>query len=322
MKNVLLSVIIPTYKRPEFLGRAIDSALLSSPNGDVEVIVVPNGPDASWKEVAQQYQDEPRIIWSAIEKAHANAARNHGLELARGKYIRFLDDDDYFYPENAKKQLVDLIKSQAELSYSCLNHVGVSGSIIKSTEPEDKEDYVVAVVGRGNPTATLTIIYLKDILESLEWDISINKNQDVYWAYSICAKREFKSIYHNKPAGAWVQHDGERVSRGHKPSIVAKQTAFQLLKLAEQLKQQDRLTVDRAKAISIALWQCLHNGVMYSPLYWFKVSRKIKQLMPNQHPRTDMYKNKMLQKVDPFWIEVIISPVRWLRVFLGHKYII
>src|SRR3546814_8013731 len=66
-KKPLLSVIIPTYKRPQYLPRAINSAVQAAPDGDVEVIVVPNGPDDSWKNVAKKYQSEPRVQWRSEE---------------------------------------------------------------------------------------------------------------------------------------------------------------------------------------------------------------------------------------------------------------
>ena len=54
-KTPLLSVVIPTHARPEFLPRAIDSALQAGPEGGVEVIVVPNGGDQAWRAVAEAY---------------------------------------------------------------------------------------------------------------------------------------------------------------------------------------------------------------------------------------------------------------------------
>ncbi|MDU7564520.1 MAG: glycosyltransferase, partial [Acinetobacter baumannii] len=57
-RSPLLSVVIPTFGRPEFLTRAIDSALQAVVNNsEVEVIVVPNGKDDSWREIAEIYSN-------------------------------------------------------------------------------------------------------------------------------------------------------------------------------------------------------------------------------------------------------------------------
>src|SRR3546814_19502695 len=90
-KKPLLSVIIPTYKRPQYLPRAINSAVQAAPDGDVEVIVVPNGPDDSWKNVAKKYQSEPRVQWHSIATEHAHVQRHDRKTPGRGKYIPILD---------------------------------------------------------------------------------------------------------------------------------------------------------------------------------------------------------------------------------------
>src|SRR3546814_16621147 len=72
-------------------------------------------PDDSWKNVAKKYQSEPRVQWHSIATEHANVARNYGKQLARGKYIRFLDDDDYLLPA-ATKQLGIAVNTKAEIT--------------------------------------------------------------------------------------------------------------------------------------------------------------------------------------------------------------
>src|SRR5690606_21298027 len=109
-----LTVVLPTAGRPQFLPRAVDSALKAAPEGDVEVIVVPNGPDKSWRMALAPFQTDRRIRVAPVARAHANVARNHGLVLARGKYIRFLDDDDYLLPA-ASEQILALERSGHDL---------------------------------------------------------------------------------------------------------------------------------------------------------------------------------------------------------------
>jgi len=56
MTTPVCSVIIPTVNRPHYLPRAVESALSGIKPGEVEVIVVPNGPDESCKESLKSYQ--------------------------------------------------------------------------------------------------------------------------------------------------------------------------------------------------------------------------------------------------------------------------
>src|SRR5690348_7668220 len=100
MVDPLVSVIVPTRRRPKFLPIAVRSALEGMGN-EVEVIVVPNGDDDSWKQSMAAFNADGRVRIRSIAEADANLARNHGMSMARGKYLRFLDDDDYLLPAAA-----------------------------------------------------------------------------------------------------------------------------------------------------------------------------------------------------------------------------
>ena len=85
MTAPLLSVIIPTHNRPQYLPRAVESALQAAPNGNVEVIVVPNGGDETWKISLATLLKDKRIIVSPIEKGML--MRHVTVEMKHGKYL-------------------------------------------------------------------------------------------------------------------------------------------------------------------------------------------------------------------------------------------
>lgn len=88
------SIIIPTYQRAGFLPTAINS-VLSQTYQDYEIIIIDDGSTDDTKEVVSQFKDQ-RIRYFKQENKGRSAARNHGIERTRGKYICFLDDDDYY----------------------------------------------------------------------------------------------------------------------------------------------------------------------------------------------------------------------------------
>ena len=91
-----VSVVIPCHNRRALIGAAIASALAQGP--DVEVIVVDDGStDGSSEEIAG-FAD--RIVAVRTDNRGVSAARNEGLAIARGDFIRFLDSDDLI-PEGA-----------------------------------------------------------------------------------------------------------------------------------------------------------------------------------------------------------------------------
>ena len=94
----LVSAIIPTYNRADFVGQAIDSALGQQlPNGGaVEVIVVDDESTDATPEVAAGFGE--RITYLRQPNRREGAARNSGAAQARGAYLAFLDSDDYWLP--------------------------------------------------------------------------------------------------------------------------------------------------------------------------------------------------------------------------------
>jgi glycosyltransferase involved in cell wall biosynthesis len=94
MSEPFFSVIIPTYNRANFLYKAIESVLSQTYKG-FELIIIDDGSTDNTKEIISKYQDE-RIIYFYQENKERSAARNQGIALSSGKYICFLDSDDYY----------------------------------------------------------------------------------------------------------------------------------------------------------------------------------------------------------------------------------
>lgn len=91
-RQVAVSVVIPTYNRTEFLFQALQSCKIQSfPN--FEVIVVENGGGEGAEEVVERMAD-PRVHLLRTPKKGAAAARNIGIDQARGQYVVIMDDDD------------------------------------------------------------------------------------------------------------------------------------------------------------------------------------------------------------------------------------
>jgi glycosyltransferase involved in cell wall biosynthesis len=143
-KSAMVSVIMPTYNRAHLLHESILS-VLSQTYENLEIIVVDDGSSDDTKEVVTSFSD-PRInyIWQP-NRGRSNA-RNHGLSLARGNFIAFLDSDDLYLPDKIKSQ-VDYLEKHPEAgmvytSAYCINEKGeklahryeatVSGEIYES----------------------------------------------------------------------------------------------------------------------------------------------------------------------------------------------
>lgn len=316
MNHPLLSVVIPTHRRAIFLTRAIESALKAAPDGDVEVIVVPNGVDASWRSVAEDYKKEVRVRWSPIELAHANAARNHGMSLAKGEYIRFLDDDDYFYPEMASKQLVKLIEIDADLSFGDIKAVDEECDSDVIFKQLDTDDYYAAVLSPTHSTAVNALVYKRELTKNLFWDVSVNKNQDVYWAMQLCKFREMRTIRFEGVVAAWVQHNLPRISQGHHPDNFSKETVNHIFGLINKLSEKNALSEPRRKAAADHLWTCIHRAIIYDPVYWIGVANIAEKIHSESRPNTLIQNHPIFKKIGTKKIEILCLPWRFLKLIV------
>ena len=99
MPPPLITVIIPTHERPDFLEVALAS-VRNQTYSHWEVIVVIDGtPPERYVKLKRLYQ-ELRVTWVTQPKSGPGVARQAGLAAANGDYVCFLDDDDYYLPQH------------------------------------------------------------------------------------------------------------------------------------------------------------------------------------------------------------------------------
>lgn len=91
VKDPHVSIVIPTYNRAAYVATAIKSVLIQSYK-DYEIIVVDDGSTDSTRDVLEPYRD--RILYLYQENKGVSAARNTGIQKAKGEWIAFLDSDD------------------------------------------------------------------------------------------------------------------------------------------------------------------------------------------------------------------------------------
>lgn len=98
----VVSIIIPCYNNEAFLKESIASAL-NQTYKHVEVIVVDDGSTDRSLDIIRSFGD--KIRWETQTNQGAPIARNQGIELATGEYIKFLDADDILFPDCIERQL-------------------------------------------------------------------------------------------------------------------------------------------------------------------------------------------------------------------------
>lgn len=181
-----VSVIIPTFKRPDKLDRAIES-VLSQTYPNVEVIVVDdNNPDTEGRKLTEAkmapYADNPRVKYVKHDyNKNGSAARNTGARVSDGKYIAFLDDDDVFYPEKIEAQVKRLEELPDEYAVCYTDAVceKENGKISILSEKREGDLYFEALTRELSFVAGSNLFIRKDAFESIGgFDESFIRSQD------------------------------------------------------------------------------------------------------------------------------------------------
>jgi glycosyltransferase involved in cell wall biosynthesis len=178
--NPTVSVIIPTYNRAQWIGASIQS-VLDQTYTDYEIIVVDDGSTDDTAEVIRAFTDRVRYFYQ--ENGGSAAARNRGLQEARGEYIAFLDSDDLFLPEKLHKQVEYLQHNP---------HIGMVYSAYTNIDHNHNELGIIPAQYTGHiyrqmlfhcNIQTSSVMIRRQVIETVGlFDIALPMAQDVdYW---------------------------------------------------------------------------------------------------------------------------------------------
>ncbi|MBO7612155.1 MAG: glycosyltransferase family 2 protein [Elusimicrobia bacterium] len=127
----LISVILPTYNRAHLIKRSVES-ILNQTYQNIELIIIDDGSTDNTKEVIESLNDK-RIVYIYQKNQGCCAARNKGIEVARGNYIALQDSDDAWHPDKLEIQINALKENNADVVFC---KVFTIGNLIKRIAPK------------------------------------------------------------------------------------------------------------------------------------------------------------------------------------------
>ena len=197
MNKELVSVIIPTYKRPLKLRRAIES-VLSQVYESIEVIVVDdNNEDDEFRLETEllmnEFVNEKKVVYLKHKKnKNGSGARNTGIRYSKARYIAFLDDDDFFKVEKIKKQVDYLIQHPTKKAVVCLHKKSFKGFVYKKNIVVGESNYLSRFLsGDIDFGAGSTMLIDREVLLDLQgFDESFIRHQD--WEFLVRFFRKYE----------------------------------------------------------------------------------------------------------------------------------
>lgn len=129
----LLSIIVPVYNVEKYLSQCLDSVLCTG-LADYEIICVNDGSTDSSPKILEKYAQRWPGILRIVNRPNGGlgAASNSGIENAKGKYITFLDSDDYYAP-GAVEEMIRECRDDFEICFFNFENVNDAGAYISTT---------------------------------------------------------------------------------------------------------------------------------------------------------------------------------------------
>lgn len=185
-----LSIIVPVYKVEQYLHKCLDS-ILSQTFTDFELILIDDGSPDRCGEICDEYAaKDDRIIVIHQKNKGVSAARNAGLDIARGEYIGFVDSDDWIDPKMYESMLCDTYKDFDIVTVGAKSYEDNNIRIILAIDCEfDREKLLLELIAQPNRIGggVVNKVFKKSILKNVRFPVGITMCEDrlfLFDAYS------------------------------------------------------------------------------------------------------------------------------------------
>lgn len=194
--NDLVSVVVPIYNVEQYLERCIDSVLRQT-YSNLEIILVDDGSTDNSGSICDKYAlEDKRIVVLHKVNGGLSDARNYGIEKAKGKYITFIDSDDYvscLYIEIMMKALIDNcadISICDEKKTKLSNETECKNTFLTETEVWDSRIGIKEILlQRGTTASSCGKIYKKEYFREIKFPYG-KLFEDMGTTYKIFDKAE------------------------------------------------------------------------------------------------------------------------------------
>ena len=184
-KRMQLSFIIPVYNTKAYLRRCIES-ILDAGYSDREIVLVDDGSTDGSGAICDEYADEYAFVKVFhLENGGVSKARNFGLTHASGRYVYFMDSDDYLEKEGLSFIMGELIR-HPDAQMACFGFTKIlrGGKTKMSVMPTDGEE-VLDSEGKdlyyrmlNGPGYVFNKIFMKSLLRDVEFDSNLRYGED------------------------------------------------------------------------------------------------------------------------------------------------
>lgn len=139
--DVLISLVIPIYNAEKYLERLLKSIVSQTYNGKYEVVLINDGSVDDSQAIIDEYVGRYPNIFRAFTQSNKgiSSARNRGIRESQGKYIGFIDNDDYLLPTYLEKIAKKISESDYDMIQTGVREEKDDGTLISETQKVDAQ---------------------------------------------------------------------------------------------------------------------------------------------------------------------------------------
>lgn len=299
---VKISIIVPVYNTEKYLERCLNSILNQNFN-EIEIIIINDcSPDNSLKIIKKYMSMDQRIVLINKEKNEGlSAARNSGIEIARGEYVLHIDSDDWIEQSYFKDMYEYAIENKADIVISDYYKDFDNGEVIyiqdqkeyKDKEITKKEAIENIFLSKGYPAVWNKLIkrelYVKNEIKhpngiSLGEDLAVTPKLMHYAKKIVKINKAYCHYIHNLS------------------SITKKQNKNKIYEIDEVLKLNETFFMDKKIKLSINELKINHLTLW---LFQIKYDLKEERYIQILDEYISLYKNIDINKITSKKVKIL-----------------
>lgn len=190
----LISVIMPAYNAEKYIQEAIDS-ILNQSYANFELLIFDDGSSDSTRSIIESYNDERIKKIFTDKNGGVVAARNHCIDLAKGKYIALMDADDIASHDRFEKQLTLLEAGECDVCGSEHWNLNQSTGALKGSKDRHSDADLRALLSVYCTMCNSAVMARAEMMKQYKYDVSIPVAEDYYlWVQLAAAGYQFANL--------------------------------------------------------------------------------------------------------------------------------
>lgn len=204
----LISIILPIYNGEKYMRQSIDS-VIGQTHQNWELLIVDDGSTDRTAEIAMEYvQKDSRIQYHKNpQNMRLPRTLNRGFSMAKGAYLTWTSDDNYYYPTALEKMYHALKSEKKHFAFASCDVIDSDGIVVEVISVDRNSAKMIA----GSNSVGACFLYSREVYETIgEYDPDLTLVEDFDYWQRICMKYEPVCISEKLYAYRW--HDGALTS--------------------------------------------------------------------------------------------------------------